>query len=216
MVKPLNPMFWRNESGVTLVEGIIVFPLIVFVFSAFVEFGYAVHQWNLMVKATQVAARALAVLDPASPAFYTTGTNTDVPPPSPGEVGNSVPAGQYGPWTCGYGTGTPCETGKLNLVMYGNTQATSCNPVGTVLSSGTVKPAICHFNPNIKENNLKISYSLTGLGYYGRPGGPVLTITVEIMNVKFNLPVMGAFLGLNTITIPSLPVTITSEDLKTN
>jgi hypothetical protein len=105
---------------------------------------------------------------------------------------------------------------KIRLIVYGNPGATSCQPVGTIVAGVAVKPAMCHFNSNIEEGNVKVTYSLTGLGYYGRPNGPVLTIGVEVKGVNFYLPVMGAMLGLNSITIPSMPVTITSEDLETN
>ena len=61
--------------------------------------------------------------------------------------------------------------------------------------------------------NIRVTYYRSGLGYVGRPGGPVVSITVETRNLTFNFFFLGALLGLNNITIPAHPVTITSEDL---
>jgi hypothetical protein len=38
---------------------------------------------------------------------------------------------------------------------------------------------------------------------------------LEVRNITFDLPILGGLLGLNDITIPAHPVTITTEDLKT-
>ena len=35
--------FWREDTGASLIEGLIVFPLILLVLAAFFEFGFAVH-----------------------------------------------------------------------------------------------------------------------------------------------------------------------------
>ena len=42
----------------------LTFPIIMLVFAAFVEFGYAMSQWNQTVKALQYGARLAAVSDP--------------------------------------------------------------------------------------------------------------------------------------------------------
>ena len=43
--------FWQDQRGVTLTEGLITLPLVLLAISAFVEFGYAMSQWNQTVKA---------------------------------------------------------------------------------------------------------------------------------------------------------------------
>src|SRR4051794_10809404 len=56
--------FWQDSSGVSLVEALLTFPIVMLVFAAFIEFGYAMSQWNQTVKALQYGARLAAVSDP--------------------------------------------------------------------------------------------------------------------------------------------------------
>ena len=45
--------------------------------------------------------------------------------------------------------------------------------------------------------------------------GAVATIRLEVQDITFDLPLLGGLLGLDTIEIPPMPVTVTSEDLDT-
>jgi len=197
--------FADEESGVTLAEGLIVMPLILLVFAAFIEFGYAMFQWNQTVKALQFGVRKAAVsssivagFDPATVTALASGSTNG---------GVAIPVGALGPWTC---TDRPACTAELNRIVYGTAAATSCQPIGTG------SPAMCQLNPRIGINNVRVTYMMSGLGYYGRPGGAVLTIRMEVLGITFDLPMLGAILGLNNVTVPAMPVTVTSEDLNTN
>lgn len=195
--------FAREESGATLAEGLIVLPLVVLAFAAFVEFGYAMFQWNQTVKALQFGVRKAAVSN-----SIVTGFNpTTVTAAGSTNAGVAIPVGALGPWTC---TGTPACTSELNRIVYGAAGATSCQPIGTG------SPAMCQLNPRIGIDNVRVTYMMSGLGYYGRPAGAVLTIRMEVLGITFNLPLLGALLGLNNVTVPAMPVTVTSEDLNTN
>jgi hypothetical protein len=44
----------------------------------------------------------------------------------------------------------------------------------------------------------------------------VVTIRLSSRNVTFDLPIIGGLLGLNAVTIPAMPVTVTSEDLSSS
>ncbi len=62
MVKqPADRCFLSEESGATIAEGLIALPLVMLVFAAFIEFGYAMFQWNQTVKAVHYGARLAAV-----------------------------------------------------------------------------------------------------------------------------------------------------------
>ena len=74
---------------------------------------------------------------------------------------------------------------------------------------------ICDLNWRITPDNMVVTYQRSGLGYWGRPDGPVLTMRLEVRNITFDLPILGALSGLDDVTIPAHPVTITTEDLKT-
>jgi hypothetical protein len=60
---------------------------------------------------------------------------------------------------------------------------------------------------------VQIVYAQTGLGYAGRNGGPVPTITVSIQNLPFQFFFLSGLLGFANINMPGLQTTITGEDL---
>lgn len=194
--------FRREEKGATMVEALLVLPVVLLVFAALVEFGFAVFQWNQTVKAIQLGARLAAVSDPLP-------TDAEMD-----RLVNDYPSAQGGPTptapvtvTCGGGT-TACKVAEINRLVYGSDGV--CEP-----AFGSSLPGMCDFNPHIRPANVRVSYHRGGLGYVGRPWGPVVTITVEVRNLRFNLPFLGALevLDNNLFTIPAHPVTVTSEDM---
>lgn len=189
--------FRCNEDGATLVEGLIVFPIILLTFATFVEFGVAMVQWNQTVKAVQYGSRMLAVSDPL---VDMTGFSADYPVVEGGPVPTTPVA-----VSCGAGA-TPCDPVGLNRLVFGSDGI--CDP--TVANS---RLGMCDLNGLIATDNLRVTYHRSGLGYVGRPDGPVVSITVETQNLNFDFFFLGALLGLESITIPAHPVTITSEDL---
>jgi Flp pilus assembly pilin Flp len=195
----LMQRFLREERGATLVEGMIAVPVVLLVITAMIEFSYAVWQWNQTVKAVQLGARLAAVSTPVP-------TNLDgLTADFTGlDQGNAVP-NTYVAVTCG-ADAAACDTDELNRLVMGSDGV--CNPF-----YGSTVPGICDFNPNIQPENIRITYHRSYLGYIGRPAGPVATVTLEVRDLRFNLPFIGRFVGINTIDIPAHPVSITSEDL---
>ncbi|MBS3648102.1 pilus assembly protein [Pseudaminobacter sp. 19-2017] len=186
--------FLGEEAGVTLVEGLISLPIVMLAFAAFVEFGYAMFQWNQTVKALQLGARLVAVSDRMLTQAQVTSLSTS----TGGVGGQGLPADGLS-FTCVNGGSAECQAGLRRLVN----------------GSGRW-PGLRAFNPRIGLDNVAVTYTRSGLGYHGRPNGAVVTIRLEARNITFNLPLLGGLLGLNTITIPPMPVTITSEDLSTS
>jgi hypothetical protein len=60
---------------------------------------------------------------------------------------------------------------------------------------------------------VSIEYENTGLGFAGRPGGPVPTITLRLTGLTFELVGLGDLIGIPEITMPDFLVTMTGEDL---
>lgn len=190
--------FRHNEEGTSLLEALLVFPILLMVFAALIEFGFAVFQWNQAVKAVQLGARLAAVSDPLP--VDMSALRADYPP----EEGGPTPPGPV-VVECGAGA-SACDSARLNRLVFGSDE--TCDP-----NYGTSLPGMCDFNPQIRPRNIRISYHRSGLGYVGRPWGPVVTVTLELDGLHFKLPFMGALLGVNTMNIPAHPVTVTSEDL---
>ncbi len=204
MVKRRSPVsFWQDQYGVTLTEGLITLPLVLLVFAAFVEFGYAMSQWNQTVKALQFGARLAAVSDPLTEDF------ADVFPTDaddPLDNGDATPNDAAISSTCGRPALANCSD-ELNRVVMGSD--------GQCGVTGDPNPGICDLNWRIQPENLVVTYQRSGLGYWGRPNGPVLTMRLEVRDVTFDLPLLGALLGLDQIEVPAHPVTLTTEDLET-
>ncbi|WDZ80752.1 pilus assembly protein (plasmid) [Ensifer adhaerens] len=197
---PVN--FWKDQNGVTLTEGLITLPLVLLVFAAFVEFGYAMSQWNQTVKALQFGARLAAVSDPLTSDF------TEVFPTdadNPLNNGDATPNDAGISSTCGPNLAN-CS-GALTRIVMGSDGI--CGVVGDP------NPGICDLNWRIQPANLVVTYQRSGLGYWGRPNGPVLTMRLEVRDVTFDLPLLGALLGLDQIEVPAHAVTLTTEDLET-
>jgi hypothetical protein len=86
---------------------------------------------------------------------------------------------------------------------------------GDATSSYTA--GMCDIFDRITLANVRIVYTQpaapAGLGYAGRPGGPVPTIRVSLQNMPFRFFFLGTLLGFRNIQIPEVPTTITGEDL---
>ncbi len=203
MVKRRSPVsFWQDQYGVTLTEGLITLPLVLLVFAAFVEFGYAMSQWNQTVKALQFGARLAAVSDPLTSDFVDVfPTDAD----DPLNNGDATPNDATISSTCGPALANCSD--ELNRVVMGSD--------GVCGVAGDPNPGICDLNWRIQPANLVVTYQRSGLGYWGRPNGPVLSMRLEVRNVTFDLPLLGALLGLDQIEVPAHPVTLTTEDLET-
>ena len=195
--------FRSDETGASLIEGLIVFPIILLTFATFVEFGVAMVQWNQTVKAMQYGSRMLAVSDPVANGM-TAYFESDYPPTEGGPVLESI-----NPIVCtsdGCNLGGGLNTAGLNRIVFGSDGLCDAGAADTRLG-------MCDLNGLIRPANIQVTYHRSGLGYVGRPDGPVVSITLETRDLNFNFFFLGALLGLNNIEIPAHPVTITSEDL---
>ena len=188
--------FLREESGISLTEAMLTFPIVMLIFAAFVEFGYAMFQWNQTVKALQLGARVAAVSD-----WMIDADDVEAlfPAPSIAQVSTTMPND---------GLSRSCSSGNLS--------AECAAGLGRLVDGSGRWPGMNSFNWRIGTDNVIVTYQRSGLGYYGRPSGAVVTIRMEVQNITFDLPIIGALLGLDDVTIPAMPVTVTSEDLNTD
>ena len=197
----LNP-FRQDESGVALTEALITFPIVMLMFATFIEFGYAMSQWNQTVKALQYGARLAAVSDPLTSDF------DDVFPTEaddPLNNGDATPNDATITSTCGPDLDNCSD--ELSRIVLGSD--------GACGTAGDPRPGICDINWRIQPENLVVTYQRSGLGYWGRPEGPVLTMRLEVRDVTLEMLFLGPLLGLDEIAVPAHPVTITTEDLQT-
>ena len=194
-----------DERGGVLVEATVMLTIMMVFVLGSVDFLMAMYQWNAATKAVQIGARIAAVSSPVSVDMVTmTGLGSGVNP------GDPMP---YYSRRCLSGG---CDVGgydatAMNTIVYGRRAGnTSCTAAGSTYGVG-----MCHVFSRVTPANVVITYEHTGLGYAGRPGGPVPTITVSLQNLPFQFFFLGRVLGLGNLTIPVV-ATSTGEDLSSS
>jgi hypothetical protein len=212
---------WSDTDGAAFLE-FTVFALFFFtLLFGIVDFTFAYFQWNAATKAVQLGARLAAVSEPIAAglrsrpwkvAGYTSGdddialsdgyscTCTSSGCTS-GDGARLCPAAATAPSGC---TTTYCGS-ALNTLVYGRGNG-ACD--GSPPNIG-----MCNMFWRITPDNVRVTYDYTGLGYAGRPFGPVPTIRVELVGLTFQFFFLGGLLGFDDITIPGLASTVTGEDL---
>ena len=190
----------REQGGAAAVEFALVGGLLIAVLFAAVEFGHAFWQWNAATKAVQLGARLAAVSSPVSSDLKTlSGLSASVLPGDPMPYFERVCSGATR--QCSNGS---YDAAAMNAIVYGP---------GNTACSATEQRAMCRIFGRIKPENVVVEYVHTGLGFAGRPGGPVPTVTVRLTGLNFDFVVLGGLLGLGPMQMPGLATTVTGEDL---
>jgi Flp pilus assembly protein TadG len=194
--------FRRDQRGATAVEFGLIGGMLILTLMGIVDFANAYWQWNRAAKAVQLGVRLASVSDPVSSDLKTyDGTSTTVFP------GDDMPAFQR---VCTGATAT-CTNGTydataMNTLVYGRGN-TACPATPGVM------PGMCNLFPSIRPQNVIVEYLQTGLGYAGRPGGPVPTITLRLTGLSYRFIVLNALLRYTPITMSGLSATATAEDI---
>jgi hypothetical protein len=167
-----------------------------------VDFANAYWQWNRAAKAVHLGVRLASVSDPVSSDLKTyDGTSSTVFP------GDDMPAFQRvctgATASCAGGT---YDATAMNTLVYGRGN-TACPA-----SPGPL-PGMCSLFPAIRPQNVVVEYLQTGLGYAGRPGGPVPTITLRLTGLSYQFVVLNGLLRYTPITMSGLSATATAEDM---
>ena len=206
--------FLRDQQGSVLVEVTIMLSVTLVLVLGAIDFLLLFYQWNAAAKAVQIGARLAAVSDPVA-----SGLNRL----SQAVLSASVPPGAAMPTfvvTCDGRTGTCTCSGAnacrgmngydrsaMNNIVFGR-GSSSCSDAKSGDGVG-----MCDIFPRITPANVKIVYAQTGLGYAGRPGGPMPTIIVSLQNLPFQFFFLRGLMGFHDFQIPASTVSLTAEDL---
>lgn len=216
---------WCDESGAALLEfTAAAFTFFILLFGV-IEFANVFYQWNSATKAVQLGARLAAVSDPLTDDFLDiTNEVEDSLPGDPLVAGDydMICDGSTAECTC---TGPLCpdapsyELDKMRTLVYGRCDAVveTCNEDGVREacngSSTFSNIGMCNIFGRVTPENVIVRYEYTGLGYVGRPGGAVPTITVSLTGLTYDWIMIGALTGFSPISLPSFATTVTGEDL---
>lgn len=201
----------RDQDGAILVEATVTMTvLLVFVLGS-IDFLVAFYQWNAAAKALLVGARIAAVSDPVADGLNNLSVAVAGPfmpegAPMPSFVVRCDGAART--CTCeGACTGiTGYNDAAMNTIVFGR-GSSSCSDATSLYYAG-----MCDIFPRITAANVVIVYAQTGLGYVGRPNGPVPTISITLQNLPFQFYFLGGLMGLSKINIPAV-ASIGGEDL---
>jgi hypothetical protein len=212
----------RDTVGAVMVEFALVLTLTLLLTGGILEFLFAFWQWNAATKAVERGARIAAVSDPIPSNLKTVWGNRPIPSgSSPGDrypvnaftitcTGSGSTAGTTAA-TCTTPAGwTPALTGSganLRTIVYGRA-STSCTD-----ATNAYNPGMCDILPKITPANVIVTYSATGLGFYGNPGGPTPTVTVALTNMQYDYFFLRALSNIAFSVLPAIRATVTGEDL---
>lgn len=209
-------VLWRRSEGATAIEFALVCIPLLLITIGIMEFSFALFQWNAAEKATQMGVRqavvstsvvGVAVGNRLNEFDGTDGGNAPGDEP-PADFVNTAGS----PIVCtGDGTtGTCTNVGAGIDAAYNNTAH-----VRIVTKMQTIFPRIA-------AENVAVEYYFMGLGFVGRPCGPVPSVTVRLQNMTFDFIVIDALLNLVTgggldpsMAMPSFTATMVGEDLST-
>jgi TadE-like protein len=208
--------FTRDNNGGVLVEATIMITIMfVFVLGS-IDFLFAFYQWNAATKAVQVGVRIAAVSDPVAKGLN--GLSASVISASL-RPGSAMPSFTV---TCDGGSATCTCRGAckglggyndraMRTIVFGR-GSTACGDATSSYTTG-----MCDIFSKITPANVRIVYTQpaapAGLGFAGRPGGPVPTIKISLQNMPFRFFFLGDLLGFRNIQIPGATTTMTGEDL---
>jgi hypothetical protein len=202
----------RAEIGAAFVEFAVLLPIVVTVLFGSVDLLYAFYQWNAAAKAVEVGARLAAVSDPVaagliglSNAAVLNGVSTGGAMPSFAVTCNGLSGTCSCSGMCIGMTENSYSASAMNRILFGR-GSTACGDATSYYTTG-----MCDVLQSIKVANVVVQYRQTGLGYAGRPGGPVPTITVSLQNMSIQFFFLSS-LGVS-IRMPPMTTTITAEDL---
>jgi hypothetical protein len=213
-----TPRLANDQDGNVLLETTIMLTIVLTFVLGSIDFLFAFYQWNAAAKAVDIGARIAAVSNPLATGLN--GLSSLSTLGSSYSTGAAMPSftvtcdGNAGSCSCsGTCTGVSgFNTSALNDMVYGR-GSTVCGDATSAYYAG-----MCDVFPRIQPANVKVVYTQPatgGLGYAGRCGGPVPTITVSIQNLPFQFFFIGAtgLLGSTSINMPGLQTTISGEDL---
>lgn len=207
-----RPSLWDDHGGAVFAEFAILLPVIVTVVCGSIDFLYAFYQWNAAAKAVEVGARIAAVSDPVAPGLNDMSNEAVLNGVSPrAPMPDFTVACKAYACTC---TGTcngflqdSYDSAAMNRIVFGR-GSTACGDTATSYYA----TGMCDILSSITPANVVIVYKQTGLGYAGRPGGPAVTITVSLQNMRFQFFFLSALLGIH-IAMPPMTTSITAEHL---
>lgn len=186
----------KNVGGASMVEFALVIPVVLLVTFGITDLSVGWWQWHSAEKAMQIGTRYAVVADPVA-----------------------IELPDFDCKTSSIMWGTACSdpaAAQLPTIVCDGSSSSCTNgyTFSTTAFDDILSRMQIMFAP-LQAENLVIEYADAGLGFAGRPGGPVPTVTLRIQNLTWQLPVLNSLLGLPPLTMPTFYTTLTGESFST-
>jgi hypothetical protein len=206
-----------DRSGAVIVEVAVMMTIMLVFILGSIDFLFAFYQWNAAAKAVQVGTRIAATSDPVAlglKGLSTAVAGTLAPLGAPMPDFSVTCDGSTSSCTCNIPQACPSggayDARAMNTIVFGR-GSSSCSDATSSYDAG-----MCDIFPRITPANVVITYTQTGLGFVGRPGGPAPTITLSLQHLPFQFFFLGGLMGFYNVQIPALTTSITAEDMSSS
>ncbi|MEA1072511.1 TadE/TadG family type IV pilus assembly protein [Sphingomonas sp. LY160] len=194
----------HNRKGASAAEFALVLPLLLLLMFGIIDAARFLWETNRAEKATQVGARVAVVTDAIPGGLVAQRYVGNTAGGTALTQGDLIPRAALGEIRCVSTSGTmscTCEVSPCPATL------TPYVTTGHALMLTRMR----NIKPDIAEQNVRVSYRGSGLGYAGDPNGMEIAplVTVELTGVQFK-PVTALLLA--TITLPNFRTTLTAED----
>lgn len=183
---------FRDTRAASAAEFALVLPLFLILLFGIIDAGRYMWSVNRAEKAVQMGVRMAIVTDYVSSSI---GQSFVGQCATPLGEGDPIPEDCFSTVTCSKSSGSAtCTTGSANNAAFVR-----------------VANRMRLFMPEIRDSNVQIIYSPSGLGYAGNPNGPDLAplVTVRLSGMSFN-PILT--LALANVGLPEARSSLTFED----
>ena len=181
--------FFKDTAGASMVEFAIVLPVILLVALGTVDVTMMLWDWSQANKAAYRGARIAIVTEPVATGI--TSFNYDT---NPLHMGDRC----FLPSTGAGNVAVNCPTVETNCT------STACTGGQTVDSNAfnQIVAAMQKIFPRLTAANVEVEYRTNGLGFYGRPGGLPMDVTVRLRCMKTQLFFLPALAGWTFSDLP--------------
>jgi len=193
------------EEGAALVEAALVLPVLLIVVFAMADMALFLWQRNAALKAVQLGVRRAIVADAVAAGPGLTRLES-------AGYWNDLPLGRR----CAAGDDriSPCPSFAVSCTVRGRCTCPGFARCGFTLVEARLRPvaeAMRAVLPDLRTDQIEVSYETNGLGYVGRPVPVPVNVTVRLVGLRYDLLFLKQALG------PSLAIaaaaTMPSEDL---
>ena len=184
-----------DRRGTAAVEFSLIAMLLIIVIFGIIDFSMAFWQWNSGEKATEFGVRQAAITDPVASGLESWDCKT-----------NSINWGTY--------CSDPAAATLPTILCDGAAQSCSGGYAFSATAFTTIFDRMQLSFVRLQPENVTVRYADSGLGFAGRPGGPVAAVTVCLQDMSFDMAVIDGFLGAGAIPMPQFCATLTAEDMR--